>query len=392
MIDFDEAYQLIQSFARANGAEHIELNEVLGRVLAENVMTDSDMPPFNRSAMDGYACRQSDLSTTQLLRIIEEIPAGTRPEKRVEEGTCAKIMTGAEVPEGADCVIKVEDTKLVSDDQVEILSKGNNSNIRHFGEDLRKGEVVIRKGTLLNKQHAGLLAMVGCINPLVFKQPKAGIISTGSELVDPDKTPPPSGIRNSNGTQLMSQLKSLNIIARDFGIIKDDKQSIKNLIEAQLNNLDILLLSGGVSMGDYDFVPEVLQELGFDIKIHKIKVRPGKPLLFAVKENRFVFGLPGNPVSTLIQFEIMIKPFLLKMMGVNEEQEWITMVMGSDLQLNAISLRYFVPVKIVSGLVYPLEYHGSGHLAAYAEADGILEVNENTDMIKKKDLVNVRPL
>jgi len=390
MIEFDKAYSLIQSFANPIAKEHVGLNASLGRVLAENVLADMDMPPFNRSAMDGYACRKSDID--HQLKIIEEIPAGKKPGKRIREGTCAKIMTGAEIPEGAECVVKVEDTKLISADMVEIFSNGSLSNIRFVGEDLKKGEVLIQQGKLLNKQHIGLMAMVGSTNPSVYKPPVVGILSTGSELVDPDKTPGVSGIRNSNGTQLHAQLRSLRITGENYGIVKDDKESIRQIIESKIENLDVLLLSGGISMGDYDFVPEVLKEIGFDIKIHKIKVRPGKPLLFAVRGDKYVFGLPGNPVSTFVQFEVIIKPFLLKAMGVEGTENMIIMVMGEDFPLKASSLRYFVPVKFVEGLVYPLEYHGSGHLASYVEADGILEIPEKTSLIKKNDLVHVRPI
>jgi molybdopterin molybdotransferase len=390
MIEFDKAYSLIQSFANPISEEHVGLNESSGRVLAENILADMDMPPFNRSAMDGYACRKSDIDLP--LKIIDEIPAGKKPAKIINEGTCARIMTGAEIPEGADCVVKVEEVRTLSEDHVEFDADGHVNNIRFAGEDLKKGEVLIPKGKLLNKQHIGLMAMVGCTNPLVYKQPKVGILCTGSELVDPDTTPGVSGIRNSNGAQLQAQLRSLNVVGDNYGIVKDDKASIRQVIESNIEKIDILLLSGGISMGDYDFVPDVLKEIGFDIKLHKIKVRPGKPILFAVRGDTFVFGLPGNPVSAFVQFEIIIKPFLLKMMGIESEMDKIKMVMGEAFSLKVLSLRYFVPVKFVDGLVFPLEYHGSGHLASYVEADGILEIPEQTSLIKKDDLVYVRPI
>ena len=177
MINFDEAYNLIQSFATANGKESIGLKDALGRIIAEDVVTDMDMPPFNRSAMDGYACRKSDLDQVNL-KIIEKIPAGKKPESVITGGTCAKIMTGAEIPQGADCVVKVEDTQRKTNDVVEIISYEETSNIRFAGEDLRKGDVLIKKGTHLNKQHLGLMAMVGYIDPVVYQRPKIGILST----------------------------------------------------------------------------------------------------------------------------------------------------------------------------------------------------------------------
>jgi molybdopterin molybdotransferase len=391
MINFDEAYNLIQSFSATNEKESIKLRDALGRILAEDVAADMDMPPFDRSAMDGYACIKSDLGQA-FLEIIEEIPAGKTPQKIVTKGTCAKIMTGARIPLGADCVVKVEDTRLVDDSRVELLSGDSFCNIRFAGEDLNKGDLLIRQGTRIKKQHLGLMAMVGYVNPVVYKLPRVGILSTGSELVEPDKPPGNSGIRNSNGIQLLAQLNALGIRGQDLGIAKDDKHTIRRQIESRLGELDVLLVSGGVSMGDYDYVPEILGEIGFDIKLHKVKVRPGKPLLFAVRGDSFVFGLPGNPVSTFVQFEVMIKPFLLKCMGLREAAISLRMVMGSEFVIKKIPLRYFVPVKFIEGSVYPIEYHGSGHLAAYSEADGIIEIPEDTTVVKKNDLVYVRPI
>ncbi len=390
MTGFDEAYQLILSFAKTGGKESVDLHGAMGRILASAVNADADMPPFDRSAMDGYACRREDLN--KKLKVIEEIPAGSPPLKEISEGTCSKIMTGAEIPRGADCVVKVEDSKSLPDYKVEFAVAGNVNNIRRRGEDLSKGDLLIEKGTKLGNQHIGLLAMVGCVDPEVYCQPKVGVLSTGSELVNAVEIPTSSGIRNSNGPQLMSQLKSFGIEAIDLGIVEDDEGSLRSIIESNLNDLDVLLVSGGVSMGDYDFVPGVISDLGFDIKLHKMKVRPGKPLLFAVRDQKFVFGLPGNPVSTLVQFEVIIKPFLLKLMGASRMDGRIKIELGEELMLKSLPLRFFVPVKIESGLAYPLEYHGSGHLASYSRADGILEIPENTSLIKKKELVYVRPL
>jgi molybdopterin molybdotransferase len=182
MIGFEEAYKLIQSFAKTGQKENVNLDEVCGRILAADVRSDADMPPFDRSAMDGYACRNQDLG--KKLEVIEEIPAGTSPKKEIREGLCAKIMTGAEIPSGADCVVKVEDTVLLHDNWVEFSVTGNVNNIRRKGEDLSRGDVLIAKGTKLGSQHIGLLAMTGCVDPEVYCLPKVGVLSTGSELVD----------------------------------------------------------------------------------------------------------------------------------------------------------------------------------------------------------------
>jgi molybdopterin molybdotransferase len=301
-------------------------------------------------------------------------------------------MTGAPVPDGVDFVVKIEDTSLNERGKVVITGFNGASNIRYQGEDVRKGDVILKRGTLVKKQHIGLLASLGEVNPQVYLAPKIDILSTGSELVEPNNDPVGSEIRNSNGVQIMSQLKSIGLEGNYLGIARDDPDYIRKMIEQCLNSCNVLLITGGVSMGDYDFVPAVLMELGFDITLHKMKVRPGKPLLFATRKNQFIFGIPGNPVSAFVQMEVVIKPFLYKLMGADNPVSVYSMVMGEDFKRKKSQLKLFVPIKIVDGKVFLIEYHGSGHLASYAEAEGIMQVDEGIESIKKQETVNVRPL
>ena len=388
MISFEEAQATVFSSIKFMDLEKVDLRNAPGSILAEPVLADSDLPPFDRSAMDGYACRSENQD--QPLEIVEEIPAGSFPRKKIGPGQCAKIMTGAPVPTGANLVVRVEDTRLNAEGKMEVVVKAIASNIRFQGEDMKKNEQILLPGRKIKKQHIGIMAMVGHTNPLVFRKPSVGIISTGAELVDPDQQPDRSKIRNSNGPQLVAQVKDLGLDAVNYGIVTDNPDDIRQMIMRAVERHEVVLISGGVSAGDYDFVPGILKEAGMEIKFHKMKVRPGKPLLFATHEHTWVFGVPGNPVSTFVQFECLIKPFLLKLMGCESFDTRIPMVMGEDHQHLDSPLHFFIPIRIDQKGVFVLPYHGSGHLTAYANADGILEISPGKTYIRKGEIVEVR--
>lgn len=390
MKSFEEARDIVFSTIRQMGSEKVDFQEAAGRVLAEPVLADTDLPPFDRSAMDGYACRAEDQDHP--LEIIEEIPAGTFPSRIIGPGQCARIMTGAPVPKGSDLVVRVEDTRVNGEGKMEVRVKATTSNIRWMGEDLKKNDPILVPGQCLGKQHIGMLAMVGQTLPLVYRQPSVGIIATGAELVDAERIPDRSQIRNSNGPQLAAQVKALGLPVMNYGIVTDDPDQIRKKIRQALAQNEVILISGGVSAGDYDFVPDILKETGLEIKFHKMKVRPGKPLLFAVNEDNWVFGVPGNPVSTFVQFECLIKPFLLKLMGSKSFEFTTPMVMGQDYVHMDSILHFFIPVRITSDGVFTLPYHGSGHLTAYATADGILEIPPGKSYIGKGEMVKVYPV
>lgn len=390
MKSFEEARDIVFSSIRKMDIEKVDFQKAMGRVLAELILADSDLPPFDRSAMDGYACRAEDQD--QPLEIIEEIPAGTFPSKKIGPGQCARIMTGAPVPLGSDLVVRVEDTRVNKEGKMEVLVNGTTSNIRWKGEDLKMNDPILVPGQCLGKQHIGILAMVGQTRPMVYTKPSVGILSTGTELVDADQQPERSQIRNSNGPQLAAQVGALGLPVKNYGIVTDDPVKIREKILSVIQQHEVILISGGVSAGDYDFVPGILKETGLDIKFHKMKVRPGKPLLFAANEHTWVFGVPGNPVSTFVQFECLIKPFLIKLMGSELSEFAMPMVMGHDFQhVNSI-LHYFIPVKITSGGIFTLPYHGSGHLTAYTTANGILEIPPGKSYIGKGEMVMVYPI
>ena len=388
-----------QNFVSLHGGERVALSDSMGRILAEDIFSDVDMPPFDKSAVDGYACRMKDIQSSGAVvqnfepqQVLETIPAGKIPEKTIGPFECSKIMTGAMVPEGADCVVMVEDTEVAGENLVRFTIKETAKNICYQGEDIRSGDLVLEKGLKISPAHIAVLAGVGAINPLVAALPRVGIISTGDELVEPSLTPALAQIRNSNGCQLEAQVKTVPALASYLGIAPDEGPELRKIIDLALANYDVVILTGGVSMGDFDRVPAILREAGVDILFEKVAIRPGKPTVFGRKGDTFIFGLPGNPVASYVLFEIVVKPFLLRLMGNNEQPLELILPMGVDFfrpQSDRISM---IPVIIKDGAVFPIEYHGSAHINAYTKANAILVIAIGTTTIRKGEQVHVRPL
>lgn len=391
MISLQEALDIAFSHASVLDVESINYLESQGRVLAEPIYSDVNMPPFNKSAMDGYACKKEDLGKE--LEILEIIPAGKSPRFKVEAGQCSKIMTGAEVPEGADTVFMVEQSEEIAPNKVRFTGVKTNSNICLVGEDLQSGDLVLKPGTLIRAQHIAMLAAVGCTNPKVYRKPKVGIISTGSELVEPEVTPRASQIRNSNGHQMTAQAKQCGCIVNYYGVVKDDQESTFQAIQKATAENDVTLLSGGVSVGDFDYVPIVIKQLGFEILFSKLTVKPGKHTTFALKNNKYIIGLPGNPVSSFIQFEIFARPFLYRLMNYETPSPTLPLPLASNFKRRKTDREEFVPVNInINNEVETIEYHGSAHIHAYHEAFGYMNIPIGVSEISKGETVYVRPL
>ncbi|HIJ67271.1 MAG TPA: molybdopterin molybdotransferase MoeA [Planctomycetes bacterium] len=389
MITFEEALQIVVDSVHPVGSERVELKDASGRVLAEDVKSDIDMPPFSRSSMDGYACRREDLENE--LKVIETIPAGTVPEKPVGPNECSKIMTGSMVPSGADCVVMVEFTEKVGEDAIRFTGKKTTNNIRHKAEDIKKGEVALRMGTLLMPQHIAVLASVGHLQPLVAKRPGVGIISTGDELVEPQLRPGPSQIRNSNSLQLFVQLSDMGADVRDYGIAKDTVGEIDSLIKKAAGENDIVIVCGGVSVGDFDFVPEVFRQNNFDLLFEKVAVKPGKPTVFGLSEKVFCFGVPGNPVSSFVIFNLLIKPFVYKLMGYDYRPRDIRMPLAESVSRKNTKRKSWIPVVITENFsAVPVEYHGSAHIDSLCGADGLINFEIGAAEIEKDTVVTVR--
>lgn len=401
MITLDEALRLILEKVSVTKEETIVLSEAGGRVSSRDIVSSSKIPPFNNSAMDGYALISDDTegasqSTPVVLTIIEHIRAGQVPKLKVQKGQAARIMTGAQVPEGADAVIMQEMTRK-KDSTVEILEKVKfGAHIRKAGEDMDRGQICVTKGKVLTSADIGLTATVGCTSVSVYEQPVVGIVATGDELIEPHKPLEPGKIRNSNTYTLMSQVRECGCRGRDFGIAGDSSDKIKNALSPALKACDMVITSGGVSVGDYDEVQNVFRDLGVDLVFWKTKMKPGKPLLFGLYQGKPVFGVPGNPVSSMIVFEEIIKPALLKMMGRRELfLPRVDVILKDDLWAGGDRLT-FIRVIIKSEqeqfTAYSSGSQSSGVLSSMASANGLVAIPVGQKILEKGQTVKAQVL
>jgi molybdopterin molybdotransferase len=270
--------------------------------------------------------------------------------------------------------------------------KTGSRNICFQGEDIKGGDKVLSAGTLIKPQTIAVLAAAGAVNPRVSKKIQIGILSTGNELVEPEHIPSAAKIRNTNACQLSAQITAAGAIPWYEGIAADTEISLSAMLSSSLDRNDIVILTGGVSMGDFDYVPKVMGELDIEILFKSVAIQPGKPTVFGIKGNQFIFGLPGNPVSSFVLFEVLVKPFLLKMMGCNQEPEILHLPLGTTFKRKKSERKMLVPVRIENGLVYPVEYHGSAHINAYTQAQGILILEIGKSELQKGETGDVRPL
>lgn len=317
MLNVKEASEIILKNIVRQESVSVNLEEALGKILASDVTSDVDMPPFNRSMMDGYALNAQDAQLTPAkLRIVGFISAGSFPKFTLEPGQAAKIMTGAPLPDGADAVREIEKTQLSETGlHIEILeSVKPGQNLVKQATEVAAGEIVLTAGTYIHPSVIGLLASVGKYEVEIFRPPEVSILSTGDELVDPHILPLQGQIRNSNSFFMHALCKKMGLQTKMLGIAKDDENALRKKIILGLHS-DVLLITGGVSMGDHDYVKDVFDELGFEIQFEKVAIKPGKPTVFAKKDKKIIFGLPGNPVSCATVFEILVRPALRKMMG-----------------------------------------------------------------------------
>lgn len=311
-----DAQVCVLQHARLGDCEVVKLEAALGRVLAEEIRANRDQPPYDVSAMDGFALRSADLLTAPaVLTIIEDIKAGDLPTRTVLAGQCSRIMTGAPVPAGADAVIRVEETQALADGRVEISSPVKAGNdIRLRGENMRDGQVVLSAGTEITPGVIGVLATVKAAQMSVYRRPRVAILSTGNELEGLDEPFDPNKIPNSNSYALMAQCQALGIGPVLLGIARDDPQQLAQFLRRGLE-FDVLLVSGGSSVGVHDHVRPTLETLGVNMHFWRVEMRPGHPLAFGTTGTGMVFGLPGNPVSSMVCFEQFVIPALRRMMG-----------------------------------------------------------------------------
>jgi molybdopterin molybdotransferase len=391
MIRLADAERIVFEHTYRTGEEECVLGDAAGRVLARDVPSDLDFPPFDKASMDGFACRAEDLG--QALTVVETLPAGTMPTCRIGPGQCARIMTGACVPEGADTIFMIEQSETMADKTVRFSGTMTRSNLCRRAEDVRAGEIVLNAGTRLDPRHIAVLAAVGVARPLVTVRPRVAILATGDELVEPWVKPGPSQIRNSNGWQLAAQVTQAGGVATYCGIARDDLEGLRRRFGEAAATSDVVILSGGVSKGDFDRVPEMLMHEGVKTLFDGIAIKPGKPTTFGIRDDLAVFGLPGNPVSTYVVFEILVKPFLLAMAGHTFMPRWTMAPLARDVRRRSLDRDEWIPVRIdADGSAQTIDYHGSADFVALARADGLTLVPAGTDFLPAGTNIRVRTL
>ena len=317
MIPLEAMQRAVLASVEPLPVERIGVREVHGLVLAEDIVATHDVPPFPNSAMDGYAVRGGDVAAAPVtLAVIGEVRAGAMPDATVAPGTAIKIMTGAPMPDGADTVVKVEDTETPGPDQVTILAQTQpGTSVRSAGGDVRSGERVLTAGTRLTPLHIGVLSSLGIAWPAVHRRPLVAVMSTGDEVMQPEAEQlQPGQIRDANRLPLRALLEELGAVGVDYGIVPDDATALSQVLGHASAACDAVVTSGGVSMGDYDVVKEVFAEAG-EVDFYRVAMQPAKPLGFGQVGGKPFFGLPGNPVSVVVSYEQFVRPALLAMMG-----------------------------------------------------------------------------
>jgi molybdopterin molybdotransferase len=383
MIKYREAQAMLVKHARSFGTEKVSLESAMSRVLSDQILADRDYPPFNRSSMDGYAIQYRDWEQgIRQFEVVETIFAGSVHSMSIRSGQCYKIMTGAAVPDGADLVIRREDTEEGGQTMTirpELNSKrtGQDANWRPFlniakqGEDLRSADIVIDKPCICEPAVMGLLASLGKKEVRVAKFPKVALLTTGNEIVGVDEPVGAGLIRNSNRWLLQSALKKWGIDLSFYQHVPDDRASLNNAIGKALKS-DMIILCGGVSAGDADYVPEILEKSGVRKLFHKIAIKPGKPVLCGIAaEGGMVFALPGNPFSCLVNYALLIQPWLHACFGLP-----LPMPLGLPLQTarkKKTPLDEFFPVRVAgspAGLMQ-IAINGSGDIRMGLEANAL---------------------
>jgi len=408
MSDFSvsQAQACILQHVKGSGVESVALHDSLGRVLAEDVSANRNHPPYDVSAMDGYAVSFSDMASATpaspvQLHVVDDIRAGQMPVLSIEQGQAARIMTGAPTPQGIDTVIRVEDTALDGDVISILTPPKQGANIRPLGENLRNGHVVLTQGTMITPGVLAILAMVKQKQVPVFANPTVAILSTGDELEAMDDPIDENKIPNANSHALYAQCKSLGIEATLLGIAKDNRDDLRAKLAEGLK-YDVLLASGGVSVGHHDFVRPVLDELGMNFHFWRVAMRPGHPLAFGTTDRgetgggTAVFGLPGNPVASMVCFEQFVGPALRQMMGHEKLfRRTIKARLQHDMKGGAgrtLFIRVFLSREEQGYVASSTGAQGSGVLMSMALAEGFMVIPAEAELLKAGEIVTVQLL
>jgi molybdopterin molybdotransferase len=396
MIGYREARELVIS--RVTGlvgvleTEAVPLREAVGRVLAHDIVSDRDYPPFDRSIRDGYAVPAADTRAGAQLKCIGELKAGDTPSVSVSTGNCIQIMTGAALPDGADAVVMIEHTAREGDNVTLDRAVKSGQHVVRKGSEQAAGGIILAAGVRIGFAEIAAAAQVGASHPVVTRRPRVAVLSTGDEVVDFASTPGPFQIRNSNSVSLGAQISLLGREPVILGNAKDSLDDLRAKISAGLE-ADALILSGGVSMGKYDLVEPVLREFGAEFVFDAVAIRPGKPVVFAICKGKPVFGLPGNPVSTMVTFDLFAQPALDILAGAEVRPlPFVQAVLTAPLSEKP-GLTHFLPGQISwrdeTARVSPIVWQGSGDVVAMARANCLMVVPAERERIEAGEAVHV---
>jgi molybdopterin molybdotransferase len=400
LVPLEEALKEVLESVRVLEVETVSLERALGRVLAEDIRADTDKPLFDNSAMDGFAVRHEDIKgateeNPRVLKVVGEFTAGTGETLRVVSGTAVKIYTGAPIPEGADTVVPVEFTQEKNGEVLIKRELKRGANIRTRGEDLKEGEVVIPKGTQIRPYEVGMIAWVNRPFVKVFRRPRVAILSTGDELLEiGEPQERPSQIRSSNHHMLYALVSSAGAEPHQIGIAPDDPEVLLRLLKT-CRNYDIFITTGGVSMGEKDYVQHLVREAGIRVKFHKLKIKPAKPVLFGTYgEGGLFFGLPGNPVSCAVAFDLLVYPAIRSMMGSREVfKRKVKAVLTEDFRRRDAGRREFARALVWSEgdrfFCRPHPKQQSHMMSSLVESNAYMVVPEGVSELRSGDTVEV---
>jgi len=386
MIPVDQAQSRMLEQVQPLPPQSLQLGAgVLGLVLAQEICSSNDSPPFAKALMDGFAVRSDDCANGQAeLEIIEEVTAGRVAKKEVQAGQATQIMTGAPIPTGADAVVMIERC-VVRENRVLVQDRPKPAqNVLPRGREMRAGEKILSPGTRIGPVEIGLLSAVGNASVRVQPRPRVTVLSTGDEIVEVHQTPGPGQIRNSNGMMLLAQTQRAGATARTMLIVPDDRDRLRRAIQQGLDQGEAVVLSGGVSAGKLDLVPGVLESLGVALLLHKVRMKPGKPMHFGVLskpdgDRRYVFALPGNPVSSLVCFELFVRPALRKMRGLDPGPNLVSATLREDFPYRTDRPTYH-PARLDGGnegwSVRAVPWLGSADLRGVAAGNALLVLPE----------------
>jgi len=395
----DAALRLVAEGLPPFETENVPLEAALGRVLARDLFAGFDDPPFDKAAMDGFAFGETGPDGDSLWRVTASVAAGSETDVALGPGECARVMTGAPLPRGSKGVQRVEWTDSSGGsgfpgDTVKFLRREISSNVILGGSNRRKGDLLLSR-RILRPQDLGILASAGLAEAPVVKRPLVGIVSTGNEIIPPGRPLGKAEIYDSNGVQLAAQTTAAGCVSVFRGTSRDDEAELRGVLEAALEESDVLLVSGAVSAGDHDHVPEVLASLGVKTVFHSLLLKPGKPLFYGRRGVKSVFGLPGNPVSAFVCFEILVRRHLAGRMGLAYEPLHAWVRLASDLSRRETDRLEFLPARIEydakdGPAARPVRFLGSSMLAAFAEADCLVRMEIGEEKIEAGRWVSAR--